>query len=151
MLLSYEYEAITANKNGEELEYVIPDDTIKINIDIATTKDAPESATVVPRLRPRRRPAQEKFADWGYRPVNETVLEANKDKFPDPPGLFTIEDLGGWEKVNAELFDIEGGAIAEDRGGRGGVDGEVTTASLNLRAPGRPAGRPRRSASRRCG
>ena len=57
--------------------------------------------------------AQQMFADWGYRPVNETVLEANKDKFPDPPGLFTIEDLGGWEKVNAELFDIEGGAIAE--------------------------------------
>ena len=44
VLLSYEYEAITANKNGEELEYVIPDDTIKINIDIATTKDAPEQA-----------------------------------------------------------------------------------------------------------
>src|SRR3712207_8813588 len=29
VLLSYEYEAITANKNGEKLEYVIPDDTIK--------------------------------------------------------------------------------------------------------------------------
>jgi ABC-type sulfate transport system substrate-binding protein len=56
---------------------------------------------------------QEKFADWGYRPVNETVLKANKDRFPDPPGLFTIEDLGGWEKVNAELFDIEGGTIAK--------------------------------------
>ena len=38
VLLSYEYEAITANKNGEKLEYVIPDDTIKINIDIATTE-----------------------------------------------------------------------------------------------------------------
>ena len=42
-----------------------------------------------------------------------SLLEANKDKFPDPPGLFTIEDLGGWEKVNADLFDIEGGAIAK--------------------------------------
>ena len=52
VLLSYEYEAITANKNGEKLEYVIPDDTIKINIDIATTKDAPRPGEVVPRLRP---------------------------------------------------------------------------------------------------
>ena len=51
VLLSYEYEAITANKQGEDLEYVIPDDTIKINIDIATTKDAPEAAGRVPRLR----------------------------------------------------------------------------------------------------
>ena len=54
VLLSYEYEAITANKNGEKLEYVIPDDTIKINIDIATTKDAPAEAKVVPRLRALR-------------------------------------------------------------------------------------------------
>ena len=112
VLLSYEYEAITANKNGEELEYVLPDDTIKINIDIATLKDAPESATQFLDY-VLGDEAQQKFADWGYRPVNETVLEANKDKFPDPPGLFTIEDLGGWEKVNEELFDIEGGAIAK--------------------------------------
>jgi sulfate transport system substrate-binding protein len=112
VLLSYEYEAITANKNGEELEYVIPDDTIKINIDIATTKDAPAAAKsfldyVLSEA------GQKKFAEWGYRPVNEDVLAANKDKFPNPPGLFTIDDLGGWDKVNTDLFDIEGGAIAK--------------------------------------
>ena len=45
--------------------------------------------------------------------MNPTVLEANKDKFLDPVALFTIEDLGGWKKVNADLFGIEGGAIAE--------------------------------------
>ena len=112
VLLSYEYEAITANKNGEELEYVIPDDTIKINIDIATTKDAPPEAQAFLDY-VLSEPGQEKFADWGYRPVNEQVLAANKDKFPDPPGLFTIDDLGGWEKVNDEMFDIEGGSIAE--------------------------------------
>jgi sulfate/thiosulfate transport system substrate-binding protein len=112
VLLSYEYEAITANKNGEQLEYVIPDDTIKINIDIATTKDAPpEAADFLDYV--LSKPAQEKFAEWGYRPVNEQVLAANADKFPNPPGLFTIEDLGGWEQVNAELFDIEGGSIAK--------------------------------------
>jgi sulfate/thiosulfate transport system substrate-binding protein len=112
VLLSYEYEAITANKNGEKLEYVVPDDTIKINIDIATTKDAPPAAkSFVDYV--LSKPGQEKFADWGYRPVNEEVLSANADKFPDPPGLFTIEDLGGWEKVDADLFDIEGGKIAK--------------------------------------
>jgi sulfate/thiosulfate transport system substrate-binding protein len=112
VLLSYEYEAITANKNGEQLEYVIPDETIKINIDIATTKDAPaEAESFLDYV--LSKPGQEKFADWGYRPVNEEVLAANKDRFPDPPGLFTIEDLGGWEKVNDELFDIEGGSIAK--------------------------------------
>jgi sulfate/thiosulfate transport system substrate-binding protein len=112
VLLSYEYEAITANKNGEKLEYVIPDDTIKINIDIATTKDAPAAAkSFVDYV--LSEPGQEKFAEWGYRPVNAAVLAANKDQFPEPPGLFTIDDLGGWEKVNDELFDIEDGAIAK--------------------------------------
>jgi sulfate/thiosulfate-binding protein len=112
VLLSYEYEAITANKNGEDLDYVVPDDTIKINIDIATTKDAPAQAKSFLDY-VLSKPAQKKFADWGYRPVNEQVLAANKDKFPNPPGLFTIEDLGGWDKVNTDLFDIEGGAIAK--------------------------------------
>ena len=112
VLLSYEYEAITANKSGENLEYVIPDDTIKIDIDIATTKEAPAEAQAFLDY-VLSKPGQEKFAAWGYRPVNEEVLAANKDKFPNPPGLFTIDDLGGWEKVNADLFDIEGGSIAK--------------------------------------
>jgi len=112
VLLSYEYEAITANKNGEKLEYVIPDDTIKINIDIATTKDAPaEAKSFLDYV--LSEDGQQKFAEWGYRPVNEEVLAANEDRFPNPPGLFTIEDLGGWDKVNDELFDIEGGSIAK--------------------------------------
>jgi sulfate/thiosulfate-binding protein len=112
VLLSYEYEAITANRNGEQLDYVIPDDTIKIDIDIATTKDAPaEAKSFLDYV--LSEPGQEKFAEWGYRPVNEQLLVANKDKFPDPPGLFTIEDLRGWEQVNAELFDIDGGSIAK--------------------------------------
>ena len=112
VLLSYEYEAITANRQGEDLDYVIPDDTIKIDIDIATTKDAPpEAKTFLDYV--LSKPAQERFASWGYRPVHEEVLAASKDKFPEPPGLFTIDDLGGWEKVNEEMFDIEGGSVAK--------------------------------------
>jgi len=111
VLLSYEYEATTANKKGEDLDYVIPDDTIKINIDIATTKDAPpEAKTFLDYV--LSKPAQERFADWGYRPVNAEVLEADKSRFPTPPGLFTIEDLGGWTEVN-KMFDIEGGSVAK--------------------------------------
>lgn len=114
VLLSYEYEATTAQKKGEEVDYVIPDDTIKININIATTEGAsPAAQSFLDYV--LSRPAQEHFVDWGYRPVNEEVLAAAKAEglFPDPPGLFTIEDLGGWEQVNDEFFDVENGSIAK--------------------------------------
>jgi sulfate transport system substrate-binding protein len=112
VLLSYEYEATTAQKKGEDVEYVIPDDTLKIDITIARTEKAPAAAGrfldyVLGDA------AQQRFADWGYRPVNETVLEKNKDRFPTPETLKTIEDLGGWSKVNDELFDPEQGSIAK--------------------------------------
>ncbi len=114
VLLSYEYEATTAQKKGEEVDYVLPDDTIKINIDIANTRDASPTAQAFLDY-VLSRPAQEHFVDWGYRPVNEEVLAAAKARglFPDPPGLFTIEDLGGWEQVNDEFFDVENGSIAK--------------------------------------
>ncbi len=112
VLLSYEYEATTAQKKGQDVDFVTPDDTIKINIDIATTKSAPAQAKTFLDyvLGPE---AQAKFADWGYRPVNEEVLKANAAKFPEPAKLRTIEDLGGWEKVNDTLFDPDKGEIAD--------------------------------------
>jgi len=112
VLLSYEYEATTAQKKGEDVDYVIPDDTIKIDIDVATTRDAPaEARTFLDYV--LSEPGQQRFADWGYRPVNEAVLARNRDKFPTPSGLFTITDLGGWERVNDEMFDIDNGSIAK--------------------------------------
>jgi sulfate/thiosulfate-binding protein len=114
VLLSYEYEATTAQKKGEDVDYVVPDDTIRIDIDIAATSDAPPAAQQFLDY-VLSRPAQERFVDWGYRPVNPDVLAAAKSRglFPDPPGLFTIDDLGGWDSVNDEFFDVENGSIAK--------------------------------------
>lgn len=112
VLLSYEYEATTAQKKGEKVDYVVPDDTLRIDIDIATTAAAPQAAKdFVDYL--LSEPAQSRFADWGYRPVHEATLAANKDKFPTPKTLTTIDDLGGWSKLNVDLFDPEKGSIAK--------------------------------------
>jgi sulfate transport system substrate-binding protein len=112
VLLSYEYEATTAQKKGEDVDFVTPDDTIKINIDIAKTKAASaKSQAFLDYV--LSKPGQEKFVSWGYRPVDPAVLAANKAKFPDPPGEFTIDDLGGWSKLNDSLFDPEKGSIAK--------------------------------------
>jgi len=112
VLLSYEYEATTAQKKGEKLDFVTPPKTIKIEIPIAVTKSAPPAARSFVNY-VLSKPAQEKFAAWGYRPVNGEVLAANRRRFPDPPELFTIQSLGGWSKVNDELFDVEKGSIAK--------------------------------------
>lgn len=112
VLLSYEYEATTARKKGEELDYVVPDETIQIENPIAVTKDAPpEARAFVDYV--LSEPAQQRFADWGYRPVNEKVLAAEAERFPAPTELFTIRDLGGWPAVDEDLFDPEQGKIAE--------------------------------------
>jgi sulfate transport system substrate-binding protein len=112
VLLSYEYEATTAQKKGQKVDYVTPPDTLKIDITIAKTLTAPQSAQSFLDyvLSP---PAQQRFADWGYRPVDQSVLAKNKSRFPDPATLKTIDDLGGWAKVNDELFDPEKGSIAK--------------------------------------
>ena len=39
--------------------------------------------------------------------------QQNEDKFPIPADLFTIDDLGGWDKVTDEFFDPETGSVAE--------------------------------------
>ena len=112
VLLSYENEAIAAQEAGEDVEYVIPDDTILIETPIAVTEDAgPEAQAFVDYLYTDE--AQQSWADAGYRPVVESVLEDNRDKFPDPPGLFTIADLGGWAKLNDEFFNPEGSIVQQ--------------------------------------
>ena len=64
----------------------------------------------------------------------------NKDKFPTPSDLFTIDDLGGWDKVTADFFDPENGSSR--RSSRpGGCDGvsQGAVAQLRHQAPPRPA------------
>jgi sulfate/thiosulfate transport system substrate-binding protein len=114
VLLSYENEAIRAQEAGEDVEYVIPDDTILIETQIALSEDAenPEGgrAFIDFLLSPE---GQRLFAEGGYRPVDEKVFDEFSKEFPEPPGLFTIEEFGGWDEVATEFFDPEIGSIAE--------------------------------------
>ena len=84
MLLSYEYEATTARKKGEKLDYVIPDDTIKIDIDIATTEDAD--------------PAAQKFVDFVLSPAGPGEVR----RLGLPPG-----QRGGLRGQQVEVPDPE--------------------------------------------
>ncbi len=114
VLLSYEYEATTAIKKGEkEIELVRPaDSTVEIEINIARTESASPAAGefIDYVLGPE---GQKRFVAWGYRPVDPPTAKATKSRFPDPPKVTKIRDLGGWSKVNEDLFDPEKGSIAK--------------------------------------
>jgi sulfate/thiosulfate-binding protein len=114
VLLSYENEAITAQRKGQKVDYVVPDETILIENPIAVVKSSkrPQQAKAFLDYA-LSAPAQQRFAEWGYRPVDETVLQKNAARFPTPKGLFTIRDLGGWSKVNDEFFDPDKGSVAK--------------------------------------
>jgi len=109
VLLAYENEAIKAQEEGEDIDYVIPPSTIRIETPIAVTKDAPEAAQKFLDYI-WSDAGQELWAENGYRPVNEKLIDPKQ--FPTPEDLFTIDEFGGWEKVNDEFFDDETGSVA---------------------------------------
>ena len=112
VLIAYENEAILAQDKGEELDYVVPDETILIENPIAVVSEGGkvEAAQAFVDFA-RSAEAQRVFGEAGYRPILEEVL-AEFD-YPTPPQLFTIADLGGWGPVREEVFDVEGGIMAE--------------------------------------
>jgi sulfate transport system substrate-binding protein len=110
VLLSYENEAIKAEDEGEDVEYVVPPATLQIETPIAVTKDAPEPAAQDFLDFIWSDEGQEIWAENGYRPVNPKLVD--EKQFPTPDDLFHIADFGGWGKVNDEFFDDESGSVA---------------------------------------
>jgi sulfate transport system substrate-binding protein len=114
VLLTYENEAIKAEKEGEDVEYVIPPSTIQIETPIAVTKEAPEPAAEDFLNWLWSDEGQELWAENGYRPVNPKLVDSKQ--FPTPKDLFKISKFGGWSKVNDEFFDEETGSVAKIEG-----------------------------------
>jgi sulfate/thiosulfate transport system substrate-binding protein len=111
VLLGYENEAIKAIEEGEDLEYIIPPSTIQIETPIAVTTDAPEPAAEDFLNFIWSDEGQNIWAENGYRPVNPKLVD--EKQFPTPADLFTIDQFGGWSKVNDEFFDDETGSVAK--------------------------------------
>jgi sulfate/thiosulfate-binding protein len=109
-LLAYENEAITAQQKGEDVDYVVPDETILIQNPIAVTTNASDKAKAFVDFT-RSNEAQKIYAEKGYRSVIPRLVD--KTKYPTPPNLFEITKFGGWNKVNDEFFDPDKGIVAK--------------------------------------
>lgn len=109
--ISYENEAIFAQRNGQSLDYTVPDATILIENPIAVTTNSAHPAQAKAFLDfLRSAPGQQIYAENGYRPV---VPGVGGPSFPTPAKLFTIGDLGGWSKVNKDLFATTNSVLAD--------------------------------------
>ena len=116
VLLTYENEAIYAEKKGVHTEYRTPKSTLLIETPVALTKSGaskPAAKAFYKYLWSST--AQKAFADQGYRPVVKSVAKGYH--FFKPPGLFTIGSaklgLNGWVKVNTRFFHPEKGIMAK--------------------------------------
>jgi sulfate/thiosulfate transport system substrate-binding protein len=110
VLINYENEVLLAKQKGEVLPFVIPDPNISIdnpvavvdaNVDKHGTREVAE-AFVKFLYTPE---AQREFAKAGFRPTDATVAQEFAATYPTIKDLFTIEKLGGWDKVQKDYFD----------------------------------------------
>ncbi|HEV7147615.1 MAG TPA: sulfate ABC transporter substrate-binding protein [Pedococcus sp.] len=112
-LISYENEAIFAERSGDPVQHVTPSQTIKIDNPVAVLKNSANPA----KARAFRDflftpQAQRLWAQAGFRPVDPTVATQFAADFPQPAKLWTIGDLGGWKVVDSTLFTKGTGSIA---------------------------------------
>ena len=115
VLLTYQNEAIYAEKKGVHTEYHVPKATLLIQTPVALTKTGlskPAAKAFFKYLWSAT--AQRAFGDQGYAPVVKSV--AKSYRLYHPPGLFTIASkrlgLNGWPKVNKRFFDPNHGIVA---------------------------------------
>jgi len=113
VLLSYENEALFIEGNGDPVEHVTPPTTFKIENPVAVLSNSKnlEKANAFKDFLYTTE-GQKLWGEAGFRPVDPAVATEFADKFPEPAKLWTIADLGGWSKVDSEVFAKDTGSIA---------------------------------------
>ena len=115
VIVTYENELLPRLKAGRPYEVVIPAETVLVenplaivdrNVDKHRVRDLAEAFKAFLH----GAEAQRAFAELGFRPVGDTGPErgAPSATFSRPTGLFTIADLGGWDRVSSHLFGPTG-------------------------------------------
>jgi sulfate/thiosulfate transport system substrate-binding protein len=118
VLITYESEAINARLQGRTLQYVIPRQTMLIELPVAVLKGSANKDKANQFIQYlKSAPAQQIFAQYGFRPVDKRVLAQPSiaKEFPKRPGVYTINDktIGGWRAADKKWFDLENGLMAK--------------------------------------
>ena len=114
VLISYENEAIAAERQGKPVEHLIPPQTFKIEnpVAVVSTSAHLDAANAFKNFQ-YTAPAQTLWAQAGFRPIDPAVTANFRDQYPVPVKLWTIDDLGGWSTADSQLFDKSTGSITK--------------------------------------
>lgn len=126
VLITYESEALASRAAGQDIQYVIPRQSMLIELPVAVLKDSSNKDKANQFIRYlKTQPAQELFAQNGFRPVVGKVLEKYRKQYPDRPGIFKVDDkiIGGWRHADDVWFDAKNGRMVQIEKAVGGPTG----------------------------
>jgi sulfate transport system substrate-binding protein len=126
VLITYESEALASRAAGQDVQYVIPRQSMLIELPVAVLKDSPNKDKANQFIRYlKTQPAQDLLAQNGFRPVLKSVLQQYRAKFPDRPGIFKVSDaiIGGWRNADKVWFDPQKGRMVQIEKAVGGPTG----------------------------
>ncbi len=127
VLLAYENEALLSRKNGQDIQFYIPKQTMLIETPIAVIKNSENKDKANQFIRfTKSVTAQRIWAEYGFRPVNKQVAKEFKSKFPGRPTIYRISDPifgGSWAAADKKWFDPDGGIMVSIEKAIGGPTG----------------------------
>ena len=113
LAITYENEILVGRQSGQSYERVIPSSTILIQNPVAVVDASVEKhgtrelaeAFVDFLFTPE---AQEIFAQYGLRVVNQAIAAETEAEYPPVNDLFTVDYFRGWEVIMEEIFGENG-------------------------------------------
>ena len=114
VLITYESEAITSRLNGQDIQYVIPRQSMLIELPIAVLRGSANKDVANTFIRfVKGATAQNLFAQYGFRPVDKKVAARYASRYPSRPGIFRVDDkiIGGWRRADRIWFDPSNGRM----------------------------------------
>ncbi len=127
VLLAYENEALLSRKNGQDIQFTIPKQTMLIETPIAVLKNSENKEKANQFIRfTKSDTAQRIWAEWGFRPVSKKISREFKAKFPGRPTVYRITDPifgGSWAAADKKWFDPNGSIMVDIEKAIGGPTG----------------------------
>jgi sulfate/thiosulfate-binding protein len=114
VLITYESEALAARATGTDIQFVIPRQTMLIELPLVVIKKSANKDKANQFIRfIKGDVAQDLLGQSGWRPVNPRIARKYASKYPARPGIFKVTDryLGGWRAADKRWFDPKAGLM----------------------------------------